>query len=59
MSLKLGKYLKQFEIESLLGFADNHVIYSLSRGKENPPHSHTSPEDSRKLKLPGFKTTSM
>jgi len=56
---KLGNYLKQFKIETLLRFADNYVIYSVSRGKENPLHSYTGSEDSRRLRLPGFKTISM
>ena len=34
MSLQLEKYLKQFKIEIFLGFADNYIIYSLSKGKE-------------------------
>jgi len=34
MSLQLEKYLKQLKIETFLGFADNYIIYSLSKGKE-------------------------
>ena len=30
---KLGKYLKQFKIETLLGFTDNHVIYKCKNVK--------------------------
>jgi len=46
-------YLKQLKIDTLLVFAENYVIYPVSKCKENPLHSYTGPEDSRRLRFAG------